>query len=380
MALVRDFLHHPRKLWLRRALFQVHLWAGVLLSLYIFVIGLTGSLLVFEDEFTEMAAPRIAHYDAAHVAGIPSVVHAAQAALPTSKIFFIIPPTSKSPLYHVYMQDAAKHRTTLLADPMSGAILSHHGKLWIEWVSDIHIYLLLGDSGIIVNGVGAAILLVLTASGIVLWWPGIRVWARGLKVNFRHNWRRINFDLHNAIGIWLLLLISWWAISAVYFAWPFQVGNVVNFFSTVKGMRPPVVPPQKPAETMASIAPMIEKAKTLSGHGTFSGISTPMDKTDNVIVYIDRGAPGDFSHRDIHYFSQATGQWLATWHYGQNQTLGDWFLWAMHPLHFGTLWGWWAKALWFVFGLSLPALSITGLLMYWNRYLRHRMKKMPQAQ
>ncbi|MEK6396590.1 MAG: PepSY domain-containing protein, partial [Terriglobus sp.] len=37
-------------MWLRRALFQIHLWLGVLLSLYVVVIGVSGSALVWEDE------------------------------------------------------------------------------------------------------------------------------------------------------------------------------------------------------------------------------------------------------------------------------------------------------------------------------------------
>jgi uncharacterized iron-regulated membrane protein len=44
----------------------------------------------------------------------------------------------------------------------------------------------------------------------------------------------------------------------------------------------------------------------------------------------------------------------------------------MHPLHFGTLWGLPFKILWFLLGLSLALLTATGLLMYWNRYLRKR--------
>ncbi|WP_158749704.1 PepSY domain-containing protein [Acidobacterium sp. S8] len=375
MSLARNFLHHPRKLWLRRALFQVHLWAGVLLSLYVIVIGLTGSLLVFEDEFTEMASPRVANYDPAHVAGIPIVLKTAQEALSTSKVFFITVPTAKEPLYRVYMQDAAKHRTILIADPATGAVFPRHGKLWIDWVQDLHIYLLMGDSGLIVNGIGATVLLLLAASGLVLWWPGIRIWMRGLKVSLRHNWRRINFDLHSAVGIWMLVLISWWAISGVYFTWPSQVAHVVHTFSAIEGMRAPMLPEQKPAEAMAPVDPMIEKALQLSGRDSFSGIAIPTDKTDNVIVYVDSRAPGDFSHRDIHYFSQSSGQWLATWHYGQNRTVGDWILWSMHPLHFGTLWGWGPKVLWFLFGMSLPVLSVTGLLMYWNRFLWQRVKR-----
>lgn len=50
MSLVRTFVHHPRKLWLRMALFQIHPWVGILLSLYIVTIALTGSILVFREE------------------------------------------------------------------------------------------------------------------------------------------------------------------------------------------------------------------------------------------------------------------------------------------------------------------------------------------
>ena len=51
------------------------------------------------------------------------------------------------------------------------------------------------------NGVGAAFLLLLNATGMVIWWPGIRNWKRALKVDFERNWRRINFDLHRLGGL-----------------------------------------------------------------------------------------------------------------------------------------------------------------------------------
>jgi uncharacterized iron-regulated membrane protein len=31
------------------------------------------------------------------------------------------------------------------------------------------------------------------------------------------------------------------------------------------------------------------------------------------------------------------------------------------------------KVIWFLLGLGLAILSATGVLMYWNRYLRHRL-------
>jgi uncharacterized iron-regulated membrane protein len=44
---VKAFIPHPQSLFLRRALFQVHLWVGILAGLYIFVVCITGAALVF---------------------------------------------------------------------------------------------------------------------------------------------------------------------------------------------------------------------------------------------------------------------------------------------------------------------------------------------
>ena len=106
--------------------------------------------------------------------------------------------------------------------------------------------------------------------------------------------------------------------------------------------------------------------------GYLDGIGLPEKSGGNVTLYVDRLSPGDFSHRDIDTFDGHTGKLLTVWHYGENQSLGDWILWLVYPLHFGTLWGLPIKILWAILGLSLSVLSVTGLLMYWNRYLRTR--------
>ena len=47
----------------------------------------------------------------------------------------------------------------------------------------------------------------------------------------------------------------------------------------------------------------------------------------------------------------------------------------MYPLHFGTLWGMGVKILWSLMGLGVAVLSVTGLLMYWNRKLRFLVRR-----
>lgn len=51
--------HTPQRSRLRRALFQIHLWVGVVLAVYAIVIGVTGSVLVFSEEIEARLEPRL---------------------------------------------------------------------------------------------------------------------------------------------------------------------------------------------------------------------------------------------------------------------------------------------------------------------------------
>jgi uncharacterized iron-regulated membrane protein len=51
----RRWLLHPQREWPRRALFQVHLWSGIGLGLYILMISVTGSVLVYRNELFRMS-------------------------------------------------------------------------------------------------------------------------------------------------------------------------------------------------------------------------------------------------------------------------------------------------------------------------------------
>lgn len=61
-AAASRFLTRPQTTLVRRALFQIHLWMGLLVATSVCVIGVTGAALVFRPEmqkvtFTEIFAP-----------------------------------------------------------------------------------------------------------------------------------------------------------------------------------------------------------------------------------------------------------------------------------------------------------------------------------
>lgn len=83
MNFLATLLHHPRRLFLRRVVFQIHLWVGVLLSLYLVMISLSGALLVYHDTLTRGTLPAgLAPYDPLRTQAIPPVVAAVRATYP----------------------------------------------------------------------------------------------------------------------------------------------------------------------------------------------------------------------------------------------------------------------------------------------------------
>jgi uncharacterized iron-regulated membrane protein len=117
---------------------------------------------------------------------------------------------------------------------------------------------------------------------------------------------------------------------------------------------------------------MIKEAQRQSPRGHLEGVFYGQGPKPIFTIYMAKGVMGDYSNADFVYFEQRSNRHLYTWRRGDNHTLGDWFIWLIAPLHFGTTWGEGVKVVWALLGLALPALTITGLIMYWNRWLGKR--------
>jgi uncharacterized iron-regulated membrane protein len=232
-------------------------------------------------------------------------------------------------------------------------------------------------AGRVLNGVGAACLLILNATGMVIWWPGIRNWKRALKVDFERGWRRINFDLHVSVGFWTIVIASFWALSGIYFGWPRQIFQFVDSFSPVITARPPAisVTPYSDARE-PDLRALLQQAMKLDPGTHLGGVSFPYSRRAPLGILMRRRDSPGYEYVDTVYFNPYSGQYISTWRYGVNQSLGDWIIWLQVPLHFGTYWGLGIKVVWAAAGLAIPLLAVTGLLMYWNRALRRKWRRL----
>jgi uncharacterized iron-regulated membrane protein len=231
------FYRQPQNVWIRRAMFQVHLWTGIGIGLYIVVVCLTGSVLVFRRELmrTYSNRPKIsAHAADAKLLTEDQLRDVALRAYPGFTVEKVWPSRRGNTPVDIWMTRGrgGKERKQHLFDPYTGADLGEtrpRGIRFIDWMVSLHDDLLGGMNGRIVNGVGAILLTLLCLTGAVIWWPGAGKWRRGLTVQWRAGWQRINWDLHSAIGFWAFVAVFVWAISGIYLVFPHPFSALVDF-------------------------------------------------------------------------------------------------------------------------------------------------------
>src|ERR1700719_2450135 len=175
----RQFAYRPQRLWVRQFNFQVHLWVGIILSLYMIVIGVTGAILVFRAELESLSGLRPCHSIQATepFADITAVINNVRAAYPKGQIISVLTPTEGEPTFVALVQSIGWNITEIrvAADPVTGAVLGEFPRndSWLRVVTRLHETWLIGPGGRRVNGYGAAFLLLLNITGMVVWWPGL---------------------------------------------------------------------------------------------------------------------------------------------------------------------------------------------------------------
>jgi uncharacterized iron-regulated membrane protein len=365
----RQLLQHPRQRWVRRLNFQIHLWLGVILALYVVLICVTGSILVFGSELSKLLDPNPwPPLDAKQpTADLRTVVLNLQARYPYAQFVSVMAPTPNEPVFTATL--ITPRRIIVACDPVTGQILGPAHKLdaRLNWIYELHENLLARRTGRVVNGIAAASLMLLVLTGLVNWWPGIKNWRRGLTVDVRRRWKRINFDLHSAVGFWSFSLLLIWASTGVYFAWPAKITALIDRVSPLVTSQPPSVHVELGDVMRVDLHAVLAKAYSVDPGTRWKGIVFPGTRRSPVELLMSRSTAMWRDYEDTLYFNPYTGDYICKWQYGVNKSLGDWIIWLLVPLHFGTHWGLAVKCLWALLGLALPALSVTGLLMYWNR-------------
>lgn len=380
MNALRQLLHKPRQSRLRRALFQVHLCVGLGAGLYLLAMGLTGSALVFADELEGWLHPEIQRVvpRAGAPASASTLFAAARHAFPGRQPTALYAPTAHRPTPVVYMKRGEEVLHAYF-DPVTAEVVGSTtpSTSVVRWLQDFHFNLFSGRTGRAVNGAGGLLFFLLCVSGLFVWWPGMSRWTSALTVDFRRNWRRVNFDLHSAAGFWTAGVLAMWALTGAYFGYSQQVNAFIHRFSPVSSLAVPQSG-RGPGQARPELERMLADAERRAPQGRFFGVQLPAGNRSSYIVFMAREQPGTKQKCDYLYFDRATGAYLGTWRRGISASAGDEVIRWMVPLHFGLFGGLPVRMLWVLLGLTPGVLFVTGAAMWWNRDLRRRVANTAQ--
>ena len=130
------------------------------------------------------------------------------------------------------------HFHEVMVNPYTGQVLGDRDRndSLMSIILRLHANLLVGNPGKLLMGVTALLTLVLTITGIYLWWPKLSKIKQAFVIKRNASFTRFNFDLHKTVGIYTAIVMLSVSFSGVYFNLPGVFKPVVEYFSPLDGM------------------------------------------------------------------------------------------------------------------------------------------------
>lgn len=214
---------------IRKFFNDIHLWVGLISGIFVFVICLSGTIYVYNDEIRAASQPHLhkvtPHPEKLKVEQLKAIVEAESGAKVTS-INIASDPAASYQLYTKSEGDKSRFGTGWYIDPYTGDILGTSGETngtteFMSSMFSLHRWLLLDKIeeplieglenrklGSYLSGGMTILFTIGLLTGMVIWFPRkIRAWRQGLSIKFSGNWKRINHDLHNSLAFYSFIFL-----------------------------------------------------------------------------------------------------------------------------------------------------------------------------
>jgi uncharacterized iron-regulated membrane protein len=357
---------------------KIHLYVGLALAAVLIVLSVTGSALVFRDALEGWLRPDLHEVEPASGDRIsPGVaLEVVREAAPNHPPRFLHLPQSADAPYKVWLRDAPRRHAYV--DPYRGTLLGiqHQDESVMGMIFSLHAELMAGKTGEWIVGVSGLLLVLLCLTGLVLWWPRVGRLRRIFVIAYRYGWRRLNYDLHRAGGFWTLLFVVVVAASGSAMIFYTETGALLNGLTGSTSVPPP---PRSAASSASPDVPVddaLATARSALPDGTVSFVYLPSEPRAPITVRMRTPSEWHPNGRSYAYVDRYSGKLLRV-DDAREAPLGARLLHKLYPLHIGAVGGVWMRVLYVVLGLAPTVLSISGVLIWYQRW--HRQHKAAAA-
>lgn len=386
------YLRTPFKSPTRKMIFTLHKWVGAVVALWLLTMSLSGVSLVFRDELEELLCPPPTISVGEKRVEFEDFIENMQKKYNGYKVTGFICPRAASRPVQVFAVNDKDKKLSLNADPYTGEILGLRKENEVlEALADLHHNMFNGKTGRAANGIGALCLFALAVTGMIVWWRGIKDWATGFRFSFKGNFRRVNWNMHSAVGVWALPFLLIWSISGFYFGFTafFEKSlNVVFPVSAQKEVAPPDEkialeennqPPSMAIAAMHGAKPnldkMVESAiAAVPREDYVERIAFPDKRRPTLRIWLCNSRSAEDETKTQVFLDPKSGEVLAVAPSNAAPT-GDVILQWLTKLHFGSFWGLASKSIWIFIGLAPAILAISGLSLFVHNITHRRAKR-----
>lgn len=357
-----------------------HLYLGIIAGFIVSIVGLTGSILVFQDEIDHALNPAFFKVlEQQHKMPLEEILPVIRKNYPDLKPMYIgLTDQTANSTYRLY---DPKQEKEIFINPYTAKICGKRmvGSSFIGLVTNIHRTLLIPAIGRYIVGLSALCLLILTISGLRLWIP--KKWKQlkeVLTVNFKASFKRQNYDWHNVLGFYTSPIVV--LLSLTGFCITFSI-IVIPLLFLLNGQSPQGVAKLLGAKSAYAkgIQPMplpqiTELAKKQVPGARLEFISLPADSTGSYRMDFIGPYVAKSGKRQMIISDQYNGKILLNSNTDFPNT-GQAYLSWLTPIHYGSFGGMPTKILAIIGGLTPLALFITGFIIWWPRYKKQKRKR-----
>lgn len=382
---------------LKRLNAWIHLWLGLASGIIVFIVSITGCIYVFEAEIREFVedwravedrvgvpfiAPSILLDTAeSYIDGVPASGLTYSHRFGAAAVGFTERVDGKMSFKVVFLNPYDGHylgqQTTIGGDHFDffRFIIDGHRALWLPY-----------DIGRPIVGVATLIFVSLLVTGLVLWWP--KRWTQAtrdasFKVRWKAKWKRLNYDLHNVLGFYSLVLALILALTGLVwsFSW-FDRG--VYYLASGGESKPEHHHPHSVVltERLDSLShkerldiafqQVMDKGMPVQGIYLTPYLADEDDPID-ITVYHQKGKWYDHSEYFFDRYTLAELEHPGSAYRGAN--LAEKVSMLNYDIHIGSVGGILGKIIAFLASLTCASLPITGFFVWWNKKKKSKRQK-----
>lgn len=361
--------------------FTLHRYLGLAMGFVLIIVGLTGSLLVFQKEFNNfLVAQQFGSISPQEVPlSLELVVNTVKAEydlsrkdLKLNKLY--VPSEPDEPIMFAFTTPNGKG-IDVFVNPYTGGVMGERSDTTpILILYQLHYALMAGDIGIAIVGITAFLLLVVSITGIILW-PGWRKLIAGFKIKWNAHSKRVNFDIHKVVGMIAAIFLTLTAFTG--FCWNFyDFAEPIIYAVTFTKQQPKPVSVPQPSPFPLQLTKQLKIGEAALPGGRIRSISFPSKPEDTLILGFKLPQENAERGQSNVYLDQYTGKILRVDN-ALKMPLGDRILNSFTPLHYGTFGGLSTRIFYVFVGFSPLILFITGFVMYQHRYRKKSVSHKP---